>query len=86
MEGLFLFGVVGVALTVLWVWALVDVVKTPEARFKVGNTLVWVLIVAVAGWLGAIIYVLVGRPARRPPPRRRRHASHRSPGQAGGTP
>lgn len=64
MEGLLLFGVLAVALTVLWVWALVDVVKTPDARFKLGNTLVWVIIIAVAGWLGAIIYVLVGRPAR----------------------
>lgn len=67
MEGLFLFGVIGVALTVLWVWALVDAVKTPDAGFKVGNTLVWVIIIAVGGWLGAIIYVLVGRPASRSP-------------------
>lgn len=84
MESVLLFGVVAVALTGLWVWALVDAVKTPDALFKAGNMLVWVLIIAVAGWLGAIIYVLVGRPAARRPPRRpapwpHRQANDRSP-------
>lgn len=52
---------VAVALTGLWVRALVDAVRLPDARFKAGSTLVWVVtIIAVVGLLGAIIYVLDG--------------------------
>jgi Phospholipase_D-nuclease N-terminal len=32
--------------------------------FKVGNRLIWVLIVVLAGFVGALVYLFVGRPAR----------------------
>jgi hypothetical protein len=56
-----LFGIAGLA---LWIWAIVDVVRVPDdSMFKAGNKLVWVLIVVLAGFVGAIIYLIVGRPA-----------------------
>ena len=56
-----LFGIAGLA---LWIWAIVDVVRVPDdSMLKAGNKLVWVLIVVLAGFVGAIIYLIVGRPA-----------------------
>jgi len=55
----FVFGICG---TVLWIWALVDCVKNePET----GNErLIWILLVALLHWVGALIYLLVRRPQR----------------------
>jgi len=48
-----------IALMVFWVIALIDVAKRdfPGQNDK----LVWVLVVVLAGWLGALIYWFVGR-------------------------
>jgi len=43
----------------LWIWMLVDCIKREEEDFpSMGeNTkLIWILIVALTGWIGAIIY------------------------------
>ncbi len=67
--GLLSFGAFGVlwllmfafiiAVMVLWVWMLVDVGRR---QFTDDNTrLMWVLIIVLAGWIGAIIYYFVGR-------------------------
>jgi hypothetical protein len=59
--GLFLAGLA------FWIWALVDAVRVPDdSLYRAGNKVVWVIIIAVLGALGAIIYVLIGRPARAP--------------------
>jgi type VI protein secretion system component VasK len=56
--------ILGIAAFVFWVWAIVDVVKVPDdSMFKAGNKLIWVLVIVIAGVLGAIIYLVVGRPA-----------------------
>jgi hypothetical protein len=41
-----------------WIWALVDVAKTPDAQFRAAGTekVVWVLIVALASFVGALIW------------------------------
>jgi hypothetical protein len=58
------FLLLGLAGFALWIWAIVDVVRVPdESMFKAGNRLVWVLIVVLAGFVGAIVYLIVGRPA-----------------------
>ena len=45
------------------IWALVDVVRMPnDASFKTGTQLVWVLVILLAQGIGAIVYLLVGRP------------------------
>lgn len=54
--GMFLFMI---AAMVLWIMALVDVVKR---QFKEPNEkIVWVLIIALTHWIGALIYMLIGR-------------------------
>jgi len=58
-----LFLVFWVASLVLWIWALVDAIRVPEDRFyRAGTKLVWVLVIVLAGGIGAIIYLVVGRP------------------------
>lgn len=61
----------------LWIWALVDGIRVPDdSMCRTGNKLVWVLVIAVTGIVGALIYMAIGRPssttappsAPRPPP------------------
>lgn len=57
----FLVFVVGsIALVIV---TLVDVVRMPnDASFKSGTQIVWVIVILLAGLIGAIIYLAVGRP------------------------
>jgi len=50
--------VVGIGGLAFWVIALVDCVRRPEAVYRVAGTekVTWVLIVALAGWIGGLIY------------------------------
>jgi hypothetical protein len=54
------FAALGCVALVFWIYALVDAVKRdfPGENEK----LIWVLIVVLAGWIGALIYWFVGRP------------------------
>ena len=55
----FLFAALFIGLLVFWIWSLVDVLKRD---FKGENDkLVWVLVIVLAGVIGAIIYYFVGR-------------------------
>ena len=54
--GMFL---VMIAAMVLWIMALVDVVKR---EFKEPNEkIVWVLVIALTHWIGALIYMGIGK-------------------------
>lgn len=53
-----------IALLVVWIWALVDVIITPNGTFRRGDRTIWLLVVLFAGTIGALIYVGVGRPRR----------------------
>jgi Phospholipase_D-nuclease N-terminal len=58
----FLLFVVG-GLAVM-IWALVDAARMPnDQAFKTGTQLVWILVILLAQGIGAIVYLLVGRPA-----------------------
>jgi hypothetical protein len=58
---IWLFFIVNV---VLVVWALVDAIRVPdESMYRAGNKLIWVLVILFAGFIGAIIYLTMGRPA-----------------------
>ena len=47
---------------VLWIWTLVDCINKEPAE---GNErLIWVIVIALTGAIGAIIYLLVRRPQR----------------------
>jgi hypothetical protein len=66
-----LFLALGIGSLVVWIWALVDAIKVPhDSMYKTGNKLIWILVIVLAGVIGAIIYLIVGRPApgAQPPP------------------
>lgn len=56
------FAFMGVAGTVLWIWMLIDcAVKEPST----GNEkIVWILIIALTHWIGALLYFILRRPVR----------------------
>lgn len=63
------FGSLFVAGFVLWIWALIDCVRVPDdSMFQSGNKLIWVLIIVFAQIIGAILYLLIGRPKGGPAP------------------
>jgi len=66
MNVLFLFLLVlGAAALIVWIWALVDAIGVPDdAMYQTGNKLVCVLVIALTGTVGAIIYLAAGRPMR----------------------
>lgn len=47
----------------LWIWTLIDCIKNESTE---GNErIVWVVVIAAANWIGAIIYLIVRRPKRK---------------------
>ena len=59
-----LFFILAVAGLVLWIWALVDCVQVPDdSMYQSGTKLVWVLIIVFLSWIGALLYLAIGRPA-----------------------
>ena len=57
------------ALVALWIWALVDAIRVPDdAHYRAGTKLIWILVIVLTGFIGAAVYLAVGRPARRPAP------------------
>jgi hypothetical protein len=56
----------------IWVYALVDAISVPDdSMYRTGNKLIWVLVILLAPLAGALIYLVVGRPAIERPRRRR---------------
>ena len=52
------------AAMVLWVWALVDAIRQPEDRLRAGSRVIWVVVIAVAHFVGALLYLALARPTR----------------------
>ena len=47
---------------ILWVWMLVDCVSKEPSE---GNSrIVWILVIILIPWIGALLYLLVRRPQR----------------------
>jgi hypothetical protein len=65
IESLFvIFWLFFIANIVLVIWGLVDAIKVPDdSMYKAGNKLIWVLVILLAGFVGAIVYFAVGRPS-----------------------
>ena len=58
---LFLAFIVGA--TIFWVWALVDVLRRgSSAEYRTGTQLLWAVIIAFSHSIGALAYVVFGRP------------------------
>lgn len=62
--GLLLIAFLVVGALVVWVWALVDAIRTPDGAFQTGNQLVWVLVILFGNLIGAILYLAIGRAGR----------------------
>lgn len=61
--GLFLIWVILAILgLVLWIWALVSAIQNPALDSTM--RIVWVLVIVFTGFIGAIIYLLIGRNRR----------------------
>lgn len=60
-----IIGLVSLAALGLWLWALVDCIQvSDDSMYESGNKLVWVLIIVLLNWIGALLYFLIGRPKR----------------------
>jgi len=49
-------GLIGLAITAFWIWMIVDCATKEEEG---SNKIVWILVVVLLGWLGALIYLFV---------------------------
>jgi hypothetical protein len=53
---------IGATAAAFWIWMIIDCVTREPAE---GNErLIWVLIIVLAHWIGALIYFFVRRPKR----------------------
>jgi hypothetical protein len=53
----------GLGAFILWIWALVDCISNEPSE---GNDkIIWILVIVLANWIGALIYLIVRRPQRR---------------------
>lgn len=58
-EGFFVFGILSVVCVILWIIALVDILKSD---FKDGLTkVIWLVLIIVLPFLGMILYFIIGR-------------------------
>ena len=65
MERLFVgaFGLLWIGGVALWIFALVDRVRVQDdAMYRSGTKLICVLVIALTQVIGAIIYLVIGRP------------------------
>jgi hypothetical protein len=58
-----IFLLLGIAALVLWIWALVDAIQNPALDSTM--RIVWVLVIVLTSWIGALVYLAVGRSPRR---------------------
>ena len=58
-----LFSLVGLGLFVLWLVVLIDCIKNEPSE---GNDkIIWVLVIVLTHWIGALIYLLARKPQRK---------------------
>jgi len=55
-------GFIGLAGFVLWIWMIVEC-ATKETDQN-NNRLIWILIIVLTHWIGALIYLVIRRPQR----------------------
>ncbi len=60
------FGILTLVAVIVWIWALVDCLQvSDDSLYQSGNKLIWVLIIVLANWVGALLYFVIGRPDTR---------------------
>lgn len=72
MEWLFLgaFGLLWIGGIALWIFALVDCIRVQDdSMYRSGTKLIWIIVIVLTQVIGAIIYLVIGRPepGARPP-------------------
>ena len=50
--------VIAIALFVFWIWMLIDCI---QRDFEGNGKVIWILVIVLLSWLGALIYFFVGR-------------------------
>lgn len=59
---LFSFGLIGLLCLILWIWALVDIMRS---RFREESTkILWCVLVIFLPFIGTILYYIIGRGQR----------------------
>jgi hypothetical protein len=48
----------------LWVRTIIDIIKGQDYRFRVGNQIVWLLVVILLPIIGVPLYWIMGAPER----------------------
>ena len=56
-------GVFGFVVFALWIWALIDCIATDSKRCRNLPKFAWLIIVILLSGLGAILWLVLGRPA-----------------------
>jgi hypothetical protein len=56
------FAVIAIVLAAFWLWMLIDAVASPMDS---GTKVMWVLLIVLLGFLGALAYAVMGRGSRR---------------------
>lgn len=56
-----------VVVFVLWIYCLVDAITTPDDRVRHLPKIAWLVIVFLFPFVGSIVWLLVGRPAKERP-------------------
>lgn len=55
-------GFIGLLLMGFWIWMLIDAINKEPSE---GNDrIVWIIVIVLLGWLGALIYLIARRPKR----------------------
>jgi phospholipase D-like protein len=61
--GLFLLWMVlAIAALLFWIWALIDAIT--NTSLSNNEKLIWVIVIVLTNWIGALIYLFVGRKQR----------------------
>ena len=61
--GAIIAGIVGLAVLIIWLWALIDILKSD---FKDSiNKIIWLLVVFFLSFMGVILYYFIGRKQKR---------------------
>jgi hypothetical protein len=58
-------GLFGLALLALWIFTLVNIIRTPDGSYRAGNQVVWLLVVILTGPIGVALYWVLGAPQTR---------------------
>jgi len=53
--------VLGLAALALWIWALIDAIRNPALDPTM--RIVWILVIVLTSWIGALMYLAIGRSA-----------------------